>query len=250
MGHDLEFGRLFNEIHPQRGARLYELVAKQIEDLILSGRLSSGDRLPSESELGRQFSVSRTVIREAVKVLADKGLVRPEPGRGTFVRKPDPELLAASMDTILRVEQCSLADLLELRRMIEVPAAGLAAARADSEHRAAIEAAFIELEQQLHSGSKFMLADKAFHVAIARATGNELTAAVVGALMALCWKLQLVPVQYYPNSMPHHRAIKDAVLAGDQEGAESAMSAHHDQIWGDLVAVGAMLEPAEDARGD
>lgn len=82
-----------------------------------------------------------------------------------------------------------MADLLELRRMIEIPTSGLAAARADSEHHAAIESAFAQLEQGVRSGSQFVLADKAFHVAIAHATGNELTAAVVGALMALCWKL-------------------------------------------------------------
>lgn len=90
---------MFTQVRPRRGARLYEQVAKQIEDLILSAQLASGDRLPSESELAEQFSVSRTVIREAVKVL-----VRPEPGRGTFVSRPNSDLLAASMDTILRIE--------------------------------------------------------------------------------------------------------------------------------------------------
>lgn len=193
--------------------------------------------------------VSRTVIREAVKVLVDKGLVRPEPGRGTFVCRPDSELLVASMDTILRIEQCTLADLLELRRMIEVPMAGLAASRAEENDCAAIEKAFTELEQQLSSGSRFMLADKDFHVAVARATGNELTAAVVGALMVLNWQLQLIPVQVYPNSMPHHRAIKEAILARDREAAEQAMAAHHDQIWTDLIGLGAVAVQAEQQHG-
>jgi len=234
-----ESAQLFKEIRPRRGARLYELVAEQIGELILSRQLSVGDRLPSEAELGDLLSVSRTAVREAIKVLADKGLVHPERGRGTFVCKPAPELLASCMGTILRVEQCSLADLLELRRTIEVRTAGLAAACSGDEQAAAIQEQFAELEIQLCSAGGFMLADKGFHVAVARATGNELTAALVGALMVLTWKLQLIPVQVYPHSMPHHQAIKEAILAGDRDAAEKAMAAHHDQIWADLVNAGA-----------
>ena len=140
---------MFTQISPRRGTRLYELVAEQVEEMILSGQLASGDRLPSEAELGEQFSVSRTVVREAIKVLADKGLVRPEPGRGTFVARPDVELLVTSMDTILRIEQCTLADVLELRRMIEVPAAGLAAKRAGANDRAAMRSAYEEMQLSL-----------------------------------------------------------------------------------------------------
>jgi GntR family transcriptional repressor for pyruvate dehydrogenase complex len=213
---------------------LYEQVAEQIGELILSRRLEVGERLPSEAELGELFGVSRTVVREGIKVLADKGLVHPEPGRGTFVSKPAPELLASCMDAILRVERCSLADLLELRRTIEVPTARLAAAKTDAVSRVALKERFARLEQQLDSPGGFMIADKGFHVAIARATGNELTAALVSALMVVTWKLQLIPVRVYHRSMPHHRAIQAAILAGDREGAEAAMDAHHDQIQADL----------------
>ena len=236
MTREPESAQLFKEIRPRRGARLYELVAEQIGELILSRQLSVGDRLPSEAELGDLLSVSRTAVREAIKVLADKGLVHPERGRGTFVCKPAPELLASCMGTILRVEQCSLADLLELRRTVEVRTAGLAAACSGDEQTAAIQKRFAELEIQFHNGAGgFMLADKGFHVAVARATGNELTAALVGALMVLTWKLQLIPVQVYPHSMPHHQAIKEAILAGDRDAAEKAMAAYHDHIWADMV---------------
>ena len=228
---------MFTQISPRRGTRLYELVAEQVEEMILSGQLASGDRLPSEAELGEQFSVSRTVVREAIKVLADKGLVRPEPGRGTFVARPDVELLVTSMDTILRIEQCTLADVLELRRMIEVPAAGLAAKRAGANDRAAMRSAYEEMQDGKLSARQFLLADKVFHMALAHATGNELVAAMVGALMELCWKLQLVPLQTYPDSMPHHRQILEAAITGQSAAAEQAMAAHHDQISATLAAV-------------
>jgi GntR family transcriptional repressor for pyruvate dehydrogenase complex len=228
---------MFTQIRPRRGARLYELVAEQVEEMILSGQLASGDRLPSEAELGAQFSVSRTVVREAIKVLTDKGLVRPEPGRGTFVARPDVEVLVTSMDTILRIEQCTLADVLELRQMIEVPAAGLAAKRSRAEDRAAMRSAYEGMEDGKLIARQFLLADKAFHVALARATGNELVVAMVGALMELCWKLQLVPLQTYPDSMPHHRQILEAVVAGQRSAAQKAMAAHHNQISATLSAV-------------
>jgi GntR family transcriptional repressor for pyruvate dehydrogenase complex len=226
---------LFSQVNPRRGARLYELVAEQIEEMILSGQIQTGDRLPSESELGSQFSVSRTVVREAIKVLTDKGMVRPEPGRGTFVDRPDSALLVTSMDTIIRVEQCSLGELLELRKMIEIPAAGIAAERANLAQKEKIACMASVLEQDGMSVRQFLLSDKALHVAVARATGNELVAVMVGALMELCWKLQLVPVQTYPNSRHYHNAIAGAILNGDRMAAEQAMSAHHQQISQDLA---------------
>jgi GntR family transcriptional repressor for pyruvate dehydrogenase complex len=236
--------QLFTQIRPRRGMRLYELVAEQVEETILSGQLASGDRLPSESELCEQFSVSRTVVREAIKVLTDKGLVRPEPGRGTFVSRPDAEVLVTSMDAILRIEQCTLEDLLEMRRMIEVPAAGLAAVRATPEMKAAVCQEYDKMLQSQQTTRLFLLADKAFHVALAHATGNELVTAMVGALMELCWKLQLVPLQTYPDAMPHHKAILEAVLTGKAVAAERAMAAHHDQILTTLAAAGEAVSRA------
>lgn len=226
---------LFSQVNPRRGSRLYELVAEQMEEMILSGQVQTGERLPSESELGSQFSVSRTVVREAIKVLTDKGLVRPEPGRGTFVDRPDSALLVTSMDTIIRVEQCSLGELLELRRMIEVPAAGLAAERATKTQQEKLICLASVLEHDGMGVRQFLLSDKALHVAVARATGNELVAVMVGALMELCWKLQLVPVQTYPNSRPHHNAIAKAIQEGDREAAELAMNNHQLQIQQDLA---------------
>jgi GntR family transcriptional regulator, transcriptional repressor for pyruvate dehydrogenase complex len=231
---------LFTAIQPTRDARLYELVAGRIEGLILSGQLPSGYCLPSEAELGQRFSVSRTAVREAIKVLTDKGLVRPQPGRGTFVCRPDPELLAASMNTILRVERCTLSDLLELRRLVEVPLAGLAAQRATPEHKVALKSALEALEGDGGSHTRFMLADKAFHVTIARASGNELSAALVDALMSLSWKRQLFPLVVYENAMPFHYAIADAILAGDDAAAIEKMAAYHGQIRADLTAAGAL----------
>jgi GntR family transcriptional repressor for pyruvate dehydrogenase complex len=235
VSNDAELADLFTKISPRRGERLYEQVAEQIGELILSQQILEGERLPSEAELGELLSVSRTVVREGIKVLADKGLVRPEPGRGTFVSKPAPELLASCMDTVLRVERCGLADLLQLRRIVEVPVARLAASEATDEQISRIEQRFADLESRLESPAGFMLADKEFHVAVARATGNELSAALVGALMVLTWKLYLIPVQVYGKSMLHHRAILQALRVGDSEAAKQAMSAHHDQIWADLI---------------
>jgi GntR family transcriptional repressor for pyruvate dehydrogenase complex len=177
-------------------------------------------------------------VREAIKVLVDKGLVRPEPGRGTFVSRPDAEVLVTSMDAILRIEQCTLQDLLEMRRMVEVPAAGLAATRATAEQKKALRQDYGDMLQGQQTTRRFLLADKAFHVALAHATGNELVVAMVGALMELCWKLQLVPLQTYPDAMPHHKAILEAVLAGDADAAEKAMAAHHDQILTTLATAG------------
>src|SRR5574337_2129858 len=88
---------------PIRATRVYEQIAEQIEKRILSGELRSGDRLPTERELSEQFRASRTAVREAMKTLAQKGLVDMRPGRGTIVIDGTSQAMQYSLGLLLRL---------------------------------------------------------------------------------------------------------------------------------------------------
>src|SRR5436190_13357917 len=105
---------------PIRPTKIYEQVAEQIELLILGGELHSGDRLPTEREFARQFHVSRTAVREAMKLLEQKGLVEMHPGRGTRVIDGTSQAMHHSLSLMLRVgHQGNLLNLVEVRELLE-----------------------------------------------------------------------------------------------------------------------------------
>src|ERR1022692_5300419 len=115
-------------------SRLYEQIVQQVEDSILKGQLKPGDQLPAERDLAQRFGVSRTAVREAVKTLREKGLVEAYSGRGTFVTNGTSHAIRQSLDLMIRInQQEGLANLAELRLVLEPEIAGLAAARIEGQ---------------------------------------------------------------------------------------------------------------------
>ena len=150
--------------------RLYEHIASHIEELIVAGKLTPGDQLPPERELARQMQVGRGAIRESVKLLAERGLVEVLPGRGTFVVEPDVLSLTAQLDRFLRIGLASFNALMEVRSVLEVATAGLAAQRATEEDLERLEAAVIQMDQNLQSPAEYVAAHLSFHRCLAEAT--------------------------------------------------------------------------------
>src|SRR3990172_8208466 len=110
--------------------RIYEEVVSQIHDLIREGKLKASDQLPSERELAETFKVSRTSVREALRALETQGLVVSRTGTGTFVADLPIESLVAPLATLLIEEKSALADIFEMRKLIEPRIAALAAEKA------------------------------------------------------------------------------------------------------------------------
>jgi len=112
-------------------SRLYEQIVQQIEDSILKGDLSEGSQLPAERDLAKQFGVSRTAVREAIKALQEKGLVDAFPGRGTFVTKGTSNSMRRYLDRLIKSgEPDGWAHVVEMREILEPEIAALAAVRA------------------------------------------------------------------------------------------------------------------------
>jgi GntR family transcriptional repressor for pyruvate dehydrogenase complex len=215
----------------QRGTTLSNRVTHQIEELIFEGHLQPGDRLPPERELARQFGVSRTVIREAVRALVAKSLLDVQPGSGTIVRSPTPESVAASMTMLLRTAQpeTDYDKVHEVRRLLEVEIAGLAAERRTAEDLEGLEAILRESSETQDDPACFPECDVAFHATLAQSTHNELFPLLLDSMADVMIKVR--QLGFHVPGMParalkHHQAIFEQVKAGEPEGARQAMREH------------------------
>jgi DNA-binding FadR family transcriptional regulator len=224
---------------PKRPARLGTAVVDVLVDRIVAGELEPGTLLPTEPRLSEVFSVSRTVIREAVKNLEQKGLVRARQGQGTRVALPDdwnlldPMVLEASVrhDKDLRI----LDDLVEVRRVLEAEMAREAAVRSTSEDREDMRRLLGQLAADAVTPDRHMLTDLEFHDAIMRASGNRLGRAVVRAIHTEARtsdRYNGYPVRAdCEASDVGHAQIYDRIVEGDPEGAAAAMSEHIMGSW-------------------
>jgi GntR family transcriptional repressor for pyruvate dehydrogenase complex len=215
-----------------REATLSQRVARQIEEMIVARHLQPGDRLPTERELAGQFGVSRTVVREAVSGLTAKSLLEPVPGGGIIVRVPAAEAVTRSMSLFLRGgrPQMDYAKVHEVRRLLEVEVAGLAAERRTDEDLGALESILAEMEAIGDGTSeRYIKDDVDFHAAIARATHNELFPLLLDAVVDIMTEVRRLGTQVpgsYESGVAHHRAIYDRIRAGDAVGARQAMFEH------------------------
>jgi DNA-binding FadR family transcriptional regulator len=216
-----------------RATRLHARVVDDIVGRIVSGELAPGALLPSEPEMSANFGVSRTVIREALRILGAKGLIDVRHGSGTRVTPPyewDP--LDASILAVRRERGqlgAVLKDLIEARGIIECEIAALAAIRHDASDRMRIEALLATMRAALDRPDEFIEADAGFHDTLVAASGNR----VLMRMMEPVYELVHFG-QSLTNTIPgtlaralrDHEAIADAVFARYTERARDAMRLH------------------------
>ena len=205
-------------------------VVDSLGQSIVGGRLAPGQVIDL-AELERQLGASRSVVREAVRVLADKGLVDARPKRGTVVRGReswsllDPDLLRWQYES--RTDTGFLANLAEVRSIIEPAAAGLAASRRTDEDLVVMREALQEMEDPAASPEAIVHADLAFHRGLLVATHNDLLQSMELVIQtALRSRDELVhQSEGVENSAPAHRTVLEAVEGGDATAAQGAMEA-------------------------
>ena len=230
----------YKPIQPR--GRLYRDIVDQIQGLIVRGELRPGDRLPAERRLAEQFGVSRTAVREAIKSLAERGLVDILVGRGTFVTSPTHEHVVESLTLLLRVEDSTIEDLQAARALVEVPIAGLAAQHRTDEDLAVLRLRLQEMEASLDDVEAFVEADTAFHVGLSRATGNAALVLLTQALTALIQQERVFMLDFHEEELlaaiDSHRQLLVAVEAGDAEATRTAMQEHLSRVGERLVSLG------------
>jgi GntR family transcriptional repressor for pyruvate dehydrogenase complex len=209
-------------------------VTGQVERLIVERRLPPGERLPAERELAVKFGVSRTVIREAVRALTAKGMLEVKSGSGTVVRTPSADDFTQSMTLFLRGERPEIDhhEVMEVRRLLEVEIAGLAARRRTERDLAALTAMLNNTAGIRESRQVFVAWDVAFHSALAVATHNDLFPLLLDSVVTIMRQVRELGFDLPgtpDRALRHHRAIHAQVERGKPEAARQAMRAHLDE---------------------
>ncbi|GIF02747.1 FadR/GntR family transcriptional regulator [Actinoplanes siamensis] len=233
----------------RRPANLAQAVTAELVSRIVDGVHPPGTALPPEPVLGDSFGVSRTVVREAVKILQEKGLVQVRQGAGTLVTAPamwdmlDEMVLSASIaqdDGVVILD-----DLVVTRRLLESDMANVAARMADADTVDRLRALVDKMDTLVDDPQTYGDQDRAFHDTIMRASGNRIARAVVRALES-----QVVNTARYVGqtdralcvaSNQGHRRVCERIAAGDPDGAAEAMFTHITEAW--LVRRGGPSDP-------
>jgi GntR family transcriptional repressor for pyruvate dehydrogenase complex len=206
-------------------------VVDEIVDQLMAyvAELRPGDRIPPERQLVRQLGVSRSSMREALRVLSSLGLLEVREGRGTFVAEGDGRLLNQALMVSALVGGPTAHELHEVRAHVEPFAARLAAQRAGPEHRAEIEACLARQAAALDSVDRFLEADLAFHLAIAQAAQNRFLVQLLRTIRALNTARMATLLAARADMRlryEEHRTIYRGIAAGDPAAAEAAMDRH------------------------
>jgi GntR family transcriptional regulator, transcriptional repressor for pyruvate dehydrogenase complex len=215
-----------------REARLSDKVAEMMRQTILSRQLPPGTPLPSERELGEQFGVSRTVIREAVRALAAKGIVEVRSGSGLRVASVDEATALESLSWFIRGGQLEYEKVHEVRSTIEVEMAGLAAQRRTEEQLEAMRACHAHFTSVVDDVSQATAVDVEFHGLIARATQNDLFSMLLGSIGDALIEVRQETLAHGSGqeTIEAHARILDRIAASDPEGARAAMRAHLETV--------------------
>lgn len=226
-------GELKLDLKPIKTRKIYEEIVEQIRDLVSRGDLKPGDRLPSERDLVERLQVSRASIREALSALELMGLLEVRSGEGTFVRKLRSESVVAPLAWMLTMEKVTVIELLEIRKILEVQAVGIAAERAEEKDINDLSAALDDLRADLSSPTSDGSADHRFHYAITRATKNNIMIRLMDTISDLMKyvlktsRSKLYEGKYTPALLfQEHKKIYDAIVDKDAQGAKDLMLAH------------------------
>jgi GntR family transcriptional repressor for pyruvate dehydrogenase complex len=217
-----------------QSSRLYEQIVQQIEESILKGERKEGSQLPAERDLAKQFGVSRTAVREAIKALQEKGLVDAFPGRGTFVTNGTSNSMRRSLDRIIKSgDPDGWAYLVEVRCILEPEIAALAAVRATAQDLAAMREAYDVMDNAGCDPDAYIEADLDFHLALAEAAANPIVLSLIDSIVGLLreQRLSMFRIEGGPErGQYHHKRILQAIEGCDPRGARAAMQAHLGQV--------------------
>jgi GntR family transcriptional repressor for pyruvate dehydrogenase complex len=217
-----------------REPRLSDKVAEMMLETILSTRLAVGDRLPSERELGEQFGVSRTVVREAVRALVAKGVIEVRSGSGLRVAAVDASAVTESVRLYVRGGRIDFEKVHEVRRLLEVHIAGVAAERATDEDVAALQEVHERMVRNVEDVDAASLDDLEFHRRIALATHNELYLVLMDSIGRALVDIRRANLASgsAPATLQQHTQLLGCIVAHDAEGAREAMATHLEAVAG------------------
>lgn len=220
----------FEKVKPYR---TYQEVLKQINNFILEGKLSPGDRLMGEREMAAELGVSRTTLREALRTMELLGLVEIKPGGGTFIRDTQLNDVISPLALALSVEPTRMEELWETRITLEVECAGLAASRATEEDLRRIQNAIQDMQSKLEDLDAYARADMRFHYMVAQASQNSMMNRLLQTFVVHIFELirKAGPFRFSHDigglyTIQEHISIYEAISRHDSREARNLMRSH------------------------
>jgi GntR family transcriptional repressor for pyruvate dehydrogenase complex len=221
-----EFGPIERKI-------LWEQVAEQLLAMLREKQLGPGDRLPPERELAAMMQVSRPSLREALRALSMMNVLEVKQGAGTFVTSLETELLVEHLGFVLSLDDSSLIELFEARKIVEIGIVGLAAQRITGEELAELEAGLERSQEVQHRPLEFLRADEQLHKIITKAARNPIMSRVIDSISRLLLVSRSRTVEIpgvRARTVEDHRAIVAALKRRDPEAAREAMLQHLNHV--------------------
>ena len=202
---------MYKQIRPRK---IYEEVADQIKQMVFSKQLKPGEKLASIEDLAENFQVGRAAVREALSALQAMGLVEMKQGEGTFVSHYDPSRLVHNLPITQFMDQQDLLDLLEVRKIVDVGAVGLAAMKWNEEDLIPMQEALEQMRSGIGDKELGEAADLAFHLSIAKATHNKMLVGLMDMISG--------------TMMESMRETRQLYLYGEESSAERLLAEHEE----------------------
>lgn len=221
------------DFKPIQQQKIYEQIVEQITVMISEGNLKPGDKLPAERVLAENLNVSRASVREALSALHLLGLLEIKSGEGTYIKQSDVNSIIQPLALLLLMEQDTVFEILQVRKGLEVEAAGLAALNADDDDLKALGSIMNEMEKELNSSTLGEVTDWKFHFALAHATRNSLLVRLMNTISDTMQKTirinreQLFKKRGNPQILfKQHLDVYEAIKSRDVEKARQKMYEH------------------------
>lgn len=216
------------QVKPVKKVVITTMIAQQIQDMVQSGKLQPGDKLPSEREMCESFDASRTAVREAISGLISKGILERR-NKGIYVCKVGREVMMESIELLIATRGISIKDILEARAILEIENAGLAALRATEEDIKELEKCVIKIEDASNHPKEIRKSAAKFHELIAKSTHNPL---LLDFFMVMFETFNNDPrsVNTIFKSASSHRHILEAIRSRDEDRARKEMRKHLDIV--------------------
>lgn len=231
---DENIAELGQAVEPIPKVDLTEEVIRRIKLLLVEGKIKPGSKLPPERELSEMLGISRPSLRQGLKALRMISVIESRRRHGTFVSDSTAEVLQEPLDFVMLLNAITIEELFEVRRVIEVELAGLAAVRGTNEELRAIKACISRQQADLDAPEKFLAEDIAFHMAIAAAAHNVLFGIFLESIARLLREQRralLDTEDKLSKSYRDHVAIWEKLRVRDAVGARKMMLNHLERVY-------------------
>lgn len=220
----------WENVVPVGSSNLHMQIALRLEEMILSGQIKPGARLPSEQQMAAQFGVSRSVVRDAIRVLSARHLVKAHQGKPSVVTHNSRQAMIETLQLLIRRTNYTLGEMIELRSIIEPQMASYAARTATQDQIQRMEDALTLYRVSLEAKDLFRaeIAHRDFHTAIIFSNQNHLIQDVIGEVIRATTENlgPLIDLQNLWDDYAIHADLLDAIKRSDPEGAQRTMILH------------------------